>query len=198
MNPIIEKCKAGEDLTWAEYCAGAQVTLSHEFYADDLDYHLVIKALSDFISAGNILDKVKKALFYGKDTAEVNRILHAAYWESKDKSEPPVHGQWPDHVSPEIIHCILGIATESVELVEALYTALYDSAPLDEVNVREELGDLLWYMHIAFNKCYVKTLNPILRKNLLKLNARFPDKFEASRAINRDLKTERAILESAG
>jgi NTP pyrophosphatase (non-canonical NTP hydrolase) len=201
-NHIIEKCKAGEDLTWAEYCAGAEVTLSHEFYGDDLDYPLALKAMSDFIYYGNTLDKIKKALFYGKNVAEVNRELQAAQWVSKETSDsmvaaPPVAGQWPTHVcTPEIIHCILGMATEAVELVEALYTALYDGAPLDVVNIQEELGDFLWYAHILFAGTY-PDLNPILRKNLLKLYARYSDKFESSRAINRNLDTERTILETA-
>ena len=42
---------------------------------------------------------------------------------------------------------------------------------------------------------YNTNIGDILDKNIAKLKARYGDKFSSDRAINRDLETERTILE---
>jgi len=156
--------------------------------------------------------------------------------------------------SDNLIHAAIGIATEIGELKEAY----------DDVNKKEELGDIYWYMAILWREMdltwdspfietesttidflsYAECLNaldfyskalldqvkrvkfysmplenfkteiiyeisirlthllnrsefqfePILETNINKLRARFPDKFNSTDALHRDLEKERKIL----
>ena len=47
-------------------------------------------------------------------------------------------------INEDIIHSILGIYTEFVELVEGLYIN-------DEINIKEEIGDICWYVALGFS-----------------------------------------------
>lgn len=194
VNPIIAKCQAGEDLTWQEYCEGANRTLSDNFFGDEFDFDVALSLLDEFIWVGQYLDKLKKALFYGKDLQSTYMDTVASFYDMPLE----VDHNWPSNVEPVAIHSILGIATEAVELVENLRKALVGNTEMDWVNLVEEFGDVIWYMHIPFIYGAIDPdINPVLRKNLLKLYARFKDKFDTEKAINRDLDTERRILETA-
>ncbi len=46
---------------------------------------------------------------------------------------------------PALLHAVLGLYTEAAEMLEALWAALH-GAPLDEINLFEEAGDLEWYL----------------------------------------------------
>ena len=194
INPIIAKCQAGQDLTWQEYCEGANRTLSDNFFGDEFDFDVALALIDEFIWVGGYLDKLKKALFYGDDIKESYQAVESIFYDSIDN-----YGhEWPSNIQPVAIHSILGIATESVELVENLRQALVTNTEIDWVNLVEEFGDAIWYMHIPFIYGAInQDINPVLRKNLLKLYARFKDKFDKDKAINRDLETERHILETA-
>lgn len=199
-NPIIAKCQAGQDLTWNEYCQGSNRTLSDNFYGDEFDFDVALSLIDEFIWVGEYLDKLKKALFYGKDIQNSYESTRDNFYGmvSVCSGVKEIDHNWPANVQPVAIHSILGIATESVELVQNLRQALVSNTELDYVNVIEEFGDVFWYMHIPFIYGLVTPdINPVLRKNLLKLYARFGDKFEQGNAINRDLEAERKILETA-
>lgn len=94
-----------------------------------------------------------------------------------------------------LLHAFIGIGTESGELQDALKKHIWYGKPLDVVNVEEELGDVMWYWAVA---CDAIGANPteILERNIAKLRKRYPEKFTAEQAVNRDLAGERAILES--
>lgn len=154
------------------------------------------------------------------------------------------------------VHMTMGIATEVFELREAIRLK-------DEVNIKEEIGDMLWYLrnyftiwdisteHIAvsdhisgtienkilfiealtsslldmdkktfaygkeypmqervllassllefiYDLCILKgyDMNAIMQTNVDKLVARYGEKFSEEKAINRNLDSERKILES--
>ncbi len=92
-------------------------------------------------------------------------------------------------------HATDGFTTETGELVDVLKRHDYYCKPVDEVNVKEELGDMLWYFAEAcaafdFDPCEIMTLN------IAKLRARFPDKFTTEQALHRDLAAERTVLEN--
>lgn len=48
----------------------------------------------------------------------------------------------------DLLHCATGLVTESAELVDAIKKHVFYGKPLDVVNIKEELGDLLWYIAI--------------------------------------------------
>lgn len=157
----------------------------------------------------------------------------------------------------DLAHMVLGIISEQEELLQAIASG-------DEVNQREEMADILWYLanyctfrdynfyklvdayqydfeledwekevctfdvytskladyvkkYIAYGKPIDRKLeeralggivysfqfedcgfdfSADLERNIKKLQVRFPEKFSQENALNRDLQTERKILES--
>lgn len=159
-------------------------------------------ALTAFVAASDLLDFYKKNIYYDKyidphkwhntltaleDAVQQIRNDHAAGPGVNERNEVL-------HVDTRLLHAIIGIATESGELVTALLSHLNHIAPLDYVNVQEELGDLNWYHAIAVDAMRANW-GTIQVTNIKKLRKRFPDKYNNDEAINRDLIAERQILE---
>jgi NTP pyrophosphatase (non-canonical NTP hydrolase) len=92
------------------------------------------------------------------------------------------------------LHMVIGISTESGELLDQYKKALAYGRELDLVNIEEELGDIMWYLA---NMCNILSIDfeKILEQNISKLHARFPNKFTEENANQRDLQAERKILE---
>lgn len=93
-----------------------------------------------------------------------------------------------------LIHAQMGMQTEVAEFADALKKSLFYGKPLDIVNLKEELGDLMWYMAIAMDELdtnFTKEGDRVINK----LKTRYPDKFTVDKAENRNLELERAILE---
>lgn len=103
--------------------------------------------------------------------------------------------QYNTGIDPDVVHAIIGISTESGELLDVIKKFMFYGKDIDWVNLDEEIGDVLWYVAI-YLKARGLTLEEAMAKNNAKLKARFPDKFSTEKAINRDLETERKILES--
>lgn len=94
----------------------------------------------------------------------------------------------------DLIHMALGMQTEAAEISDVFKKKLAYDKEVDWVNVKEEIGDLMWYIA---NLCSMNqwNLEDILETNIRKLRARYPDKFTNELAINRDLTSERKELE---
>lgn len=88
-----------------------------------------------------------------------------------------------------ILHATLGIAGEAGELVDAVKKTVIYNKPLDLVNFREELGDILWYVALG---CHAADLNmeEIMQENIAKLKKRYPEKYTDAAAIERADKKE--------
>lgn len=93
-----------------------------------------------------------------------------------------------------LLHAALGIGTEAGELLDAFKRKLFYGKELDVVNIKEEMGDLMWYMAILLRELDLD-FHEILDLNIAKLRARFPDKFTEKDALERNLDRERDILE---
>jgi NTP pyrophosphatase (non-canonical NTP hydrolase) len=94
-----------------------------------------------------------------------------------------------------LLHAAMGIGTEAGELLDAFKRKIFYGKELDVVNVKEEIGDIMWYIAILLRELDLD-FEDILQLNIDKLRARFPDKFTENHALNRDLDAERKILES--
>ena len=159
---------------------------------------LLTSTIQILIAMGNVLDQIKKHAFYQKPYDLDAIYTHFAVASDSlltlnTLSDVEIlHDERPIPVDTRIFHSVVGIATESTELLEAM--DLYDPN-LDYTNLLEEFGDIDWYKAIG-----VDTIGgdweDILTKNIAKLKARFPDKFTSTDAINRDLDTEREILDT--
>jgi len=179
-----------------DYVAEAMVTMSPSWHGDDVSFAALRTVLAEAIEALTKLDKIKKALFYGRalpedfqpqqdlplSQHEPETCLTLPAWFEEDK-----YGEY-------VIHAIIGAATETGELLEALQKVIIKGEAFDEVNMREEVGDVFWYLAALAHTCNF-TFEDAQRVNIAKLRARYPNKFTAFDANNRDLFGERRILE---
>lgn len=170
-----------------DYIKEAHRTLSGEFHGDNVGVVFMQDSISNAIKAADELDVIKKALYYGK-TANGRLIYNGDIPASTLKD----YG-----FNIDLIHGIIGAHTESGELLIALSNAVASETPnsFDTVNIKEEVGDLLWYLAIIAKACDF-TLEDAQRVNVAKLRARYPEKFTEDKAIERDLTAEREVLES--
>jgi NTP pyrophosphatase (non-canonical NTP hydrolase) len=89
----------------------------------------------------------------------------------------------------------IGLCTESGEIMDVFKKALYHGRKLDTVNLKEELGDLLWYLAILMRELNLD-LDEVLEINIRKLRLRYGNKFDASKSLSRDTLKERQVLEN--
>jgi len=77
-------------------------------------------------------------------------------------------------VDPRVIHDILAINSEAGELANAYIKNVGYGQPLDKENVKEELGDLLFFIQDLCN-IYGWTILQLIAENITKLEERYPD-----------------------
>lgn len=179
-------------------------------------------AMLVMIAIGEVLDKMKKRIFYGKDidlnalNDDIERALDSLrdlrfdaengnltdieqheVFENKQGYFTDVGPEQLTAIDPRILHVVLGIATEGSEIVEAI-TNQIEGNHLDMVNLSEEIGDLNWYANGIFPDASGVPHNKYLSANIAKLAARYPDKFSSWLALdeNRNLVKERKVLDA--
>lgn len=97
-------------------------------------------------------------------------------------------------VNKRLLHSCLGVADEGGEYAKAIKRSLFYDRPLDVANVKEELGDLLWYIALAVDELGT-TFEELMDLNIAKLMKRYPEQFTAELAEKRNLLKEREALE---
>lgn len=95
--------------------------------------------------------------------------------------------------NPRILHAAMGCVTESAELMDALKKSTFYGTELDVTNIKEEAGDILWYLAILFDELGT-SFDQEMERVIKKLRTRFPNKFTEFDATNRQLEEERRIL----
>ena len=123
-----------------------------------------------------------------------NYISDAIRTESRDFEA--MDKRLGDHGLKRLLHTGIGLSTEAGEFLDALKKHIFYGKELDRVNLREELGDLFWYMAIACDELDIP-FESLMERNIEKLKARYGEKFSEKKAENRDLNTEREILEKS-
>lgn len=133
------------------------------------------------------LDAIKKWMFYGKVIPNRSIIKGSADHDCIRLTSDEI----------DLIHAIIGIATEAGELLAALFERIDnpDACSFDRTNIAEEFGDVLWYLGLGI-ATLGESFEHLQEMNQKKLRARFPDKFTEDAAINRDVTAERKLLES--
>lgn len=101
-----------------------------------------------------------------------------------------------------LIHAQWGICSEAGELASALEKAIaygQHNGVVDVTNIKEELGDLMWYVAQMCSALNI-TLASVMVANIKKLEKRYPEKFSTHASIeeNRNLDVERTVLGESG
>lgn len=154
--------------------------------------------LEQSILTGYVIDLFKKHLVYGKPIDEV-MLEHYEFLLTDGKSDAQSYvfknkGKALTPKQAEALHALIGMVSEMAELSAAMMGFIFHDKPVDVVNMAEELADLDWYRAILM-RLWDLDEGEWRERNIDKLRARYPDKFDAARALNRNLKVERAILE---
>lgn len=171
-----------------DYQAEALQTLSPQWHGELVAKTAFVKTINDSIEALKRLDKIKKSLFYGRD----NNLNPAT--GAMDVQDLPGRMDFGSYNPINVIHGVLGVATEAGELLEALRDG-YNGNGFDFTNVKEETGDLFWYFAILASECEF-SFDDAQRANIAKLRLRFPNAFTEFDANNYNLVGERKVLES--
>lgn len=165
---------------------------------------LLIALLVANVATAEILDAIKKQVFYKNDkkllekTAEHTQQLADMAQLIKDEF---VEGELGPNsfndeieVNSRVFHALLGIITEAGELSDALLNAVTGGG-IDAVNLQEEAtGDMGWYRAILNDELGLDEYQG-LTNVINKLRTRYPDKFTNELAANRNLEAERKHLE---
>lgn len=154
-----------------KYLEASGRTAAGTFYGDNIRQRDLDAIIEESLTALKRLDQVKKALFYNKEPS----------WGVPKTNDDPVTGD------KDVIHAILGIATEAGELLELI------GNPTDAKLV-DESGDVLWYLALLYRRLGT-TFGAAADKNIEKLKVRFPEKFEESLAVNRNEDEENAVFQ---
>lgn len=146
------------------------------------------------IDNGKKMDALKKSLFYGKDYNLLPSLIpHRMYHFTEDEVK-----RFEITLTPKVIrvfHAALGLATESAEILEALYKYIFETSTLDNINLIEEGGDQFWYLAIL-SDALMSSFEDMQDRNIRKLKARYGDKFSEQAATERKLEVERKELET--
>lgn len=96
-----------------------------------------------------------------------------------------------------ILHGALGIASEGGELLAECQRWIWYKKDLNRNNVKEELGDVLWYVAEVCNALGF-TMDEIMYSNIAKLKQRYPEKYTDYHAAeeNRDRHAEEKVIRS--
>lgn len=173
-----------------EYQKQANEFCSPTFFGDDFELTIFTDALDNASKSCEELDHYKRALFYD------NRDKYAL------GGSDPIQLEKQSDI--DLLHSILGIVTETGEIGSALVKSLDQyrnninatSLEFDAVNMKEELGDLLWYVALGCKALDVN-MDRVAERNIEKLSSRYPGKvFSTEKALNRDHEAERVILEA--
>ncbi len=124
------------------------------------------------------------------DTKEY--VKNAVKTESRDFDA--IGSRMAEVRNQRLLHAGIGLATESGEFLDALKKHVFYGKELDTVNLGEEMGDIFWYCAIIADELGLDFAK-VMDTNIAKLKARYGEKFTEQAAQERDLNTEREILE---
>lgn len=81
------------------------------------------------------------------------------------------------------MHALHGMVGEVGEL-NSLYQKAFQGHEFDEMHAKKELGDLLWFI-AEYCTAMNWELDDVMKLNIHKLKARYPDGFKSEQSINR-------------
>lgn len=177
-----------------DYQAEAMSTASNQFHGGLVSLAVFEEVLGRAVAALDDLDAIKKTLFYGKPLPSKMAVPYLGqrncmglpdFFKSRSFGELALHG-------------IIGSATECGEQLETIF-AVMRGETLDEVNIKEEVGDSFWYNAILLHAVGA-TFEEVQRINIEKLKNKAKGRYKSgtfteTAALQRDLVAEREILE---
>jgi len=177
------------------------------------------RTLTICIAAANMLNLIKRSMFYAKELPQMEFHQHLAKIVSSSVSlandvaglPDPNSGMLPyldgedkaaaANLNLRLAHGAIGIFTEAGETLEQLLHNL-ETGTFDKVNLAEEVGgDIPWYQAVIFDEAGIDP-EEALDRNIQKLQDKQKGRYKAGtfsseEAVNRDTTAERQLLEGA-
>jgi NTP pyrophosphatase (non-canonical NTP hydrolase) len=190
-----DRTSSGVVVEGLDYLAETNLTASNTFSPENVGVIEFTAALAAVIHAAEEMDKFKKALFRKRSREESNLA-------PRDPIDPLLSFALGVDVLGDpcpldnLFHGVVGAITEVGEMAEILLHHLDGTSPeIDRTNVREEIGDVLWYLSRLVTYSDTTFLTE-MRRNVDKLRLRHGTAgFNKEADINRNLDEERALLE---
>jgi hypothetical protein len=183
-------------MNWEEYKILSEKTLSTEFHCtkdDELLLHAIIGILTEM---EELLDN-----YMGGTSDDVNiseEIFDAAWYLAiigrKYNLETNFSNVKVESSLQDPLLVILNIIKTSLKLLDFMKKKLYYNKPINQdlvVKYSNEISSL-FVVYCSLNNISIESGFDV---NIAKLKARYGEKFTSEKAINRDLVTERIILE---
>lgn len=84
-----------------------------------------------------------------------------------------------------LLNGVMGLNGEAGECIDIMKKHIFQGHELDREHLIEELGDTAWYLAVCCEGLGV-SLEEVMRGNIDKLKARYPEGFDKARSINRN------------
>ena len=75
--------------------------------------------------------------------------------------------------SPRLDYATMGLVTESAKILDILKKTKKNIQPLDREKVKEELGDIMWYLNLTLDELGF-SFDEILQASLSKIDKKYP------------------------
>jgi NTP pyrophosphatase (non-canonical NTP hydrolase) len=167
-----------------------------ELYAGEDEHRYIATCLGQIVFNAADTDANKRLTFYGADFEKtVKREAKERQRIIKELQLPITLYKTGDFsvTDMNLIHVVYGVVTEAAEIAEEILKAGIEKRELNKTNLKEELGDLLWYIALGINTLGLD-FEGVAKANIDKLKVRYPEKFTTEKAMNRDLEAEENAL----
>lgn len=161
-----------------------------------IDSMSIRKMIHATMMVGETTGLLKKQIIYGASRAAQYGESFAKMAKKAEEILDDRSSLSLDSMQAEVLHALLGKISELGELVEILAPYILGEKILtddDILHLSEELGDQHWYDAILMRTFGLKD-GKIRHRNIEKLRVRYPEAFDADKALNRDLEAEQVEL----
>jgi NTP pyrophosphatase (non-canonical NTP hydrolase) len=98
--------------------------------------------------------------------------------EYKDKALRTDYADYSDFhtgdVSARLDYASMGLVTESAKVLDIIKKSKKSLAPLDKDKLKEELGDLLWYLNLTLDELNI-SFDELMESSLAKIDRKHPE-----------------------
>ena len=79
-----------------------------------------------------------------------------------------------------LCHFAMGLCGESGEVCDAIKKRVFHGRDIPDEHIKEELGDVLWYVANLCNQLGC-SIDELMKANMLKLKKRYPEMYEGTK-----------------
>ena len=189
-------------MKWNEYLPLAEKTLSKDFYTDpfyEKILHAVMGSLTEveeiliLYKNGELTKSIQEQGSLAEECADIYWYLSILFRELEIDEDEDV--DTTDLSLEDAYSTLISFTIISLRFLDGLKKKIYYNKEMDRKNMKI-LSKKLFKILNHYCGLYSINISEILDKNISKLRVRYGDKFSTDRAINRDLETEKKILES--